>query len=272
MIPQMKIASWNVNSLKVRLSQVLSWLDEHQVDALGLQELKLADEFFPVDAFREIGYHAVWSGQRTYNGVAIISRHEGADTQRDIPGFEDPQKRVIATTLPTPAGNLRLINAYCPNGQSVGSEKYEYKLQWFQALHDWLKEELVRYPQLIIVGDYNVAPKDEDVHDPAKWEGQVLVSEPERAAFQALLNLGLSDSFRLFPQPEKSFSWWDYRRFAFRRNAGLRIDHILVSEPLKAFCVSSHIDAAPRALEQPSDHAPVVTELDFSRAPAPASN
>ncbi|HZH57628.1 MAG TPA: exodeoxyribonuclease III, partial [Burkholderiaceae bacterium] len=202
----MKLATWNINSLRVRLPQVLDWLAQNPVDALCLQELKLADEHFPLEAFTDIGYHAVWAGQKTYNGVAVISREPGCDTTRNLPGFDDPQQRVIATTLPSPAGPLRVISAYCPNGQAVGSDKYEYKLRWFAALHEWLKNELVAHPRLAILGDYNVAPADEDVHDPAKWEGDVLVSEPERQAFRDLLDLGLSDAFRLFPQPEKSFS------------------------------------------------------------------
>lgn len=264
MIPVMKLATWNINSLRVRLPQVLDWLAQNPVDALCLQELKLADEHFPLEAFTDIGYHAVWAGQKTYNGVAVISREPGCDTTRNLPGFDDPQQRVIATTLPSPAGPLRVISAYCPNGQAVGSDKYEYKLRWFAALHEWLKYELVAHPRLAILGDYNVAPADEDVHDPAKWEGDVLVSEPERQAFRDLLDLGLSDAFRLFPQPEKSFSWWDYRRFAFRRNAGLRIDHILLSEALRPLCTACEIDKAPRAWEQPSDHTPVVATLTFS--------
>lgn len=259
-----KLATWNVNSLKVRLPQVLAWLETNPVDALCLQELKLANEFFPLDAFTEIGYHAVWAGQKTYNGVAIISREPGSDTQRNLPGFDDPQQRVIATTLPSPAGPVRVISAYCPNGQSLDSDKYTYKLAWFQALREWLDAELKTYPRLAVLGDYNVAPADEDVHDPAKWEGDVLVSEPEREAFRALLDLGLTDAFRLFPQEEKSFSWWDYRRFAFRRNAGLRIDHILLSEALRPLCTDCHIDKIPRTWEQPSDHTPVVATLCFN--------
>src|SRR5690554_4762794 len=261
MIPVMKLATWNINSLRVRLPQVLDWLAQNPVDALCLQELKLADEHFPLEAFTEIGYHAVWAGQRTYNGVAILSRQPGRDTQRNLPTLEDPQMRIIATTLPSTIGDVRIISAYCPNGQAVASDKYEYKLRWYAALREWLTKELEAHPRLAILGDYNVAPADEDVHDPAKWEGDVLVSEPEREAFRSLLDLGLSDAFRLFPQPEKSFSWWDYRRFAFRRNAGLRIDHILLSDSLRPLCRACHIDRAPRALEQPSDHAPVVATL-----------
>jgi exodeoxyribonuclease-3 len=261
----MKIATWNVNSLKVRLPQVLDWLGENPVDALCLQELKLADEFFPLDAFTEIGYQAVWAGQKTYNGVAIIAKAQCGDVQRNIPAFDDHQRRIIAATLQCDDGPVRIISAYCPNGQAVGSDKYAYKLEWFAALREWLAGEMERHPRLAILGDYNVAPADADVYDPAKWEGDVLVSEPERQAFNALLDLGLTDAFRLFPQEEKSYSWWDYRRFAFRRNAGLRIDHILLSEALAPLCSGCAIDKGPRANEQPSDHAPVIATLDFSR-------
>jgi len=258
-----KLATWNVNSLNVRLPQVLDWLAANPVDALCIQELKLTDDKFPLDAFTEAGYHAAWAGQKTYNGVAIISREPGFALVRNNPRYEDPQQRILAVTLPSPAGDVRVICAYCPNGQSVDSDKYVYKLAWFDGLRDWLEEEMRTYPRLAILGDYNVAPADADVHNPEKWEGQVLVSEPERAAFRALLDLGLTDSFRLFEQPEKSFSWWDYRQFAFRRNAGLRIDHVLLSDALKPHCVACVIDKAPRANEQPSDHAPVIATLAF---------
>jgi len=263
----MKLATWNVNSIKVRLPQVLDWLAANPVDALCLQELKLADEHFPHEAFAEIGYRASCNGQRTYNGVAIISRVPCGQVQRNLPEFGDPQQRIIAATLPSPIGDIRVISAYCPNGQSVDSDKYAYKLEWFKALRLWLADELRRYPRLAILGDYNVAPKDEDVHDPAKWEGQVLVSAPERAAFQALLDLGLTDVFRDFEQEADSFSWWDYRRFAFRRNAGLRIDHVVLSDALRPHCTACIIDTAPRGNEQPSDHAPVMATLDFSVRP-----
>lgn len=264
----MKLATWNINSLKVRLPQVLDWLDQNPVDALCLQELKLADEYFPLEAFTEKGYQANWAGQKTYNGVAIISRHGGSNPQRNIPDFDDHQQRIIATTMDSPIGDIRVISAYCPNGQSVGSDKYEYKLRWFEALRSWLAGELERHPRLAILGDFNVAPGDDDVHDPMKWIGDVLVSEPERAAFDSLLGLGLTDAFREFPQPEKTYTWWDYRRFAFRRNAGLRIDHVLLSEALRPYCISCIVDKAPRANEQPSDHAPVVATLDLALAPA----
>jgi len=255
----MKIATWNVNSLKVRLPQVLDWLAANPVDVLCLQELKLAGEHFPLEAFTALGYHAVWAGQKTYNGVAIISRTPGLDVVRGIPGFDDPQRRIVAVTLASPAGDVRIVCAYCPNGQDPDSDKYAYKLDWFAALRDWLRSELAEYPRLAVLGDYNVAPLDTDVHD--KWAGQILVSAPERQAFQALIDLGLHDAFRLFEQPAQSFSWWDYRQFAFRRNLGLRIDHILLSEPLAHACQRCIIDKAPRANPQPSDHAPVVATL-----------
>lgn len=262
----MKLATWNINSLNVRLPQVLDWLAENPMDALCLQELKLTDERFPIDAFRDAGYEAHWAGQKTYNGVAIITPIAGTDEQRNIPGFDDPQQRVIAVTLPSPVGDIRVVCAYCPNGQSLDSDKYEYKLSWFAALRNWLEQERQRYPLMAVLGDYNVAPHDEDVHDPARWEGQVLVSEPERAAFRALLDLGMVDSFRQFEQEEKAFTWWDYRRMAFRRNAGLRIDHILLSTELMKWCTACVIDKAPRYNTQPSDHTPVVATLDFSEA------
>lgn len=262
----MKLATWNVNSLKVRLPQVLDWLAANPVGALCLQELKLDHDRFPLEAFTELGYQASWAGQKTYNGVAVISKGEGLQVQRNLPNFEDHQQRIVAATLPSPVGDIRVISAYCPNGQAVGSDKYEYKLKWFAALREWLADELKEHPRLAILGDYNVAPRDEDVHDPAKWEGNVLVSVPEREAFSALLDLGLTDTFRMFEQPEKSFSWWDYRQMGFRRNAGMRIDHVLLSESLKPFCTACTIDKEPRRNEQPSDHTPVVATLEFAAA------
>lgn len=260
----MKLATWNINSLNVRLPQVLAWLESNPMDALCLQELKMPDEKFPIQAFNEIGYEAHWAGQKTYNGVAIITPRLGTDIQRNIVNFEDHQQRIIAATFTSPIGDIRVISAYCPNGQALDSDKYQYKLAWFDALTLWLKDELQRYPLLAILGDYNVAPADEDVHDPSKWENDILVSPPERAALQGLLDLGLVDSFREFPQPEKSFSWWDYRRMAFRRNAGLRIDHVLLSAALQPYCSACVIDKGPRGNEQPSDHTPVIATLDFS--------
>ena len=253
----MKLATWNVNSLKVRLPHVLDWLAENPVDVLCLQETKQPDSDFPQAELEAAGYRSVFSGQKTYNGVAILSRVPACEVQMGIPHLADEQKRVIAATY----GDIRVIDVYIPNGQSVDSDKYQYKLGWLTALHDWLQQELTRYPKLVLLGDYNIAPEDRDVHDPVAWQGNVLVSEPEREKFRSLEQLGLRDSFRLFEQPEKSFTWWDYRMMGFRRNHGLRIDHILISEPLVAQCKSCVIDKAPRKLERPSDHTPVVVEL-----------
>jgi len=253
----MKLATWNVNSLKVRLPHVLDWLAENPVDVLCLQETKQQDGDFPQAELQAAGYYSRYSGQRTYNGVAILSRELGQDVQIGIPDFADEQKRVVAATY----GDMRVIDVYIPNGQSVDSDKYQYKMAWLTALHDWLKQELTRYPKLVLLGDYNIAPEDCDVHDPKAWEGKVLVSEPERQHFENLIQLGLQDSFRLFEQDEKSFSWWDYRMMGFRRNHGMRIDHILISQPLVAQCKSCVIDKTPRKLERPSDHTPVIVEL-----------
>lgn len=253
----MKIATWNVNSLKVRLPHLIDWLAAEQPDAVCLQETKTEDAGFPFTEIAAAGYHAIHSGQKTYNGVAILSRSEPDDVVRDLPGIGDAQKRLIAATV----AGVRLICAYIPNGQAVGSDKFAYKLQWFEALARWLGEEMRRHPALALLGDFNVAPEDRDVHDPKVWQGQVLFSEPERAAFRRLLALGLVDTFRLFDQPEKSFTWWDYRMRAYQRNHGLRIDHILVSPPLAARCRACRIDTAPRKLARPSDHAPVIAEF-----------
>ena len=255
----MKFATWNVNSLNVRLPHVLDWLRDNQPDVLCLQETKQEDSKFPYEALKEAGYDAIHTGQKTYNGVAILSRHPLSNIQRNIPNFDDAQQRIIAANI----NDIRIICAYIPNGQAVDSDKYHYKLRWINALNEWLKTELMTHPKLLLLGDYNIAPEDCDCHDPAAWLGQVLVSPPEREAFQKLLGLGLHDSFRLFEQPEKSFSWWDYRMMGFRRNFGMRIDHILVSDGLKASCKTALIDKTPRKLERPSDHTPVVLELDL---------
>ena len=255
----MKLATWNVNSLRVRLPQLVDWLALAQPDFVCLQELKLEDAKFPRAELEAAGYQCAFSGQKTYNGVAILSRAPLLGVDAGIPGFQDEQKRVIAAE----AGSLRVICVYCPNGQAVGSEKYAYKLRWYAALKDYLAAELSRHPRLAIAGDFNVAPEDRDVHDPKAWEGQVHVSEPERAAWRALLALGLQDSFRLFEQPEKIYSWWDYRMMGFRRNAGLRIDQILVSAELAGRCTACTVDKEPRRLERPSDHAPVVAEFSI---------
>ncbi|HWA37604.1 MAG TPA: exodeoxyribonuclease III [Burkholderiales bacterium] len=254
-----RLATWNVNSLKVRLPHLLDWLRSAAPDAICLQETKTEDAGFPVQPLRDAGYEAVFCGQKSYNGVAILSRTPASEVQHGIPGFADDPKRVIAATV----AGVRIVCIYAPNGQAVGSDKYAYKLRWYEALERWMREELPRRGRLAVAGDFNVAPEDRDVHNPKRWEGEVHVSEPERAAFRALLSLGLTDAFRLFEQPEKQFSWWDYRLMAFQRGWGLRIDEILLSPELASRCVSCTIDAAPRALERPSDHAPVVAELDL---------
>jgi exodeoxyribonuclease-3 len=253
----MKLAAWNVNSLKVRLPHLTDWLAKARPDIVCLQELKLEDPRFPRAELEAAGYRAAVSGQKTYNGVAILARSGLSEVSMGIPGFADEQKRVIAATV----AGVRAVCVYCPNGQAVGSEKYDYKLRWYAALKEYLAAEMARHPQLAVAGDFNVAPEDRDVHDPKAWEGQVHVSGPERAAWRALLAPGLEDSFRLFEQPEKTYSWWDYRMMGFRRNAGLRIDHILVSAELARRCTSSTVDKEPRKLERPSDHAPVIAEF-----------
>ena len=253
----MKLATWNVNSLNVRLPHVLDWLRDNPIDALCLQETKQEDSKFPYDDLKLAGYHAIHNGQKTYNGVAILSRHAMSDVEYGITGFEDEQSRVISATI----NGIRVVCVYIVNGQAVDSEKYEYKMCWLEALIIWLAGELIKYPNLVLLGDYNIAPEDRDCHDPAAWIGQILVSPRERELFTKLTQLGLHDSFRLFEQPEKSFSWWDYRMMGFRRNFGMRIDHILVSDALKDKCLSCVIDKAPRKLERPSDHTPVVLTL-----------
>jgi exodeoxyribonuclease-3 len=255
----MKLATWNVNSLKARLPQVLEWLARHNPDALCLQETKLENPKFPAAEIEAAGYRWLHNGQKTYNGVAILARVDPADAISAIPGFEDEQKRVLAATV----GGVRLVCAYVPNGESTESDKYQYKLRWLAAFHGWLKQELAAHLRLAVLGDYNIAPEDRDVHDPAAWEGKVLFSKPEREAFNALLALGLKDSFRLFEQPERSYTWWDYRMNAFRRKMGLRIDHILLSEELAKSCTACTVDIEPRRNERPSDHAPVMAELNL---------
>lgn len=254
----MKLATWNVNSLKVRLPQLLEWIAGDPPDIICLQETKLDDPRFPVAEIEAAGFHVAFSGQKTYNGVAIVSRNPPAEVNKGISGFADEQKRVIAATL----GTVRIVDAYVPNGQSVVSDKYRYKLDWLNAFTLWLEEELARHPNLAVVGDFNIAPESRDVHDPKAWEGQVLCSEAERDAFKKLLALGFVDSFRLFEQPEKSYTWWDYRLNAFKRGMGLRIDHILLSPALAQRCSGVSILNDMRALERPSDHAPVVANID----------
>jgi exodeoxyribonuclease III len=255
----MLLAAWNVNSLNVRLPRLLAWLDASKPDVLCLQETKLEDHRFPVQEILGAGYQAHYAGQKTYNGVAILVRTGlgAGDVAVGVPGFDDAQKRVIAATV----AGIRVVDFYVPNGQSVDSDKYRYKLDWFGAATGYLRDELARHANVAVLGDFNVAPEDRDVHDPALWAGQVLCTEPERAAFRGLLALGLQDSFRLFEQPPSTFSWWDYRQLAFPKNHGLRIDHILLSAPLVARCVGSRIDRNARKGEKPSDHAPVLVEL-----------
>jgi exodeoxyribonuclease-3 len=280
MTDSIRIAAWNVNSLKVRLPHVLRWLQDQEkkqqpIDALCLQELKLTDDKYPHQELEAAGYLSIAAGQKTYNGVAIIVRKSAlaaiaSDTAttflkpiRNIPGNNDEQQRILAATIPF-AGTkpIRLVSAYFPNGQSPDSDKFVYKLDWLNKLHTWLTEELEQNQRLALLGDYNIAPEDQDVHDPKAWEGQNLVSPPERNAFQELINLGLTDSFRMFEQAPKTFSWWDYRMMGFRRNAGMRIDHILLSEALKEKCSASIVDKEPRTWEQPSDHAPVIAFIE----------
>jgi exodeoxyribonuclease-3 len=254
----LKIATWNVNSLAVRLPQLLEWLAANPVDAIVLQETKLTDDKFPAAAIEEAGYHAQWFGQRTYNGVALLSRSPAADVQRNIPGFADDSARVIAGTVQ----GIRVVGGYFPNGQAPGTDKFAYKMAWLNGLRTWLADELRRHPQLMLLGDFNIAPDDRDVYDPVAWAGQIHCTDEEREHFRQLVALGLHDAFRMFEQPPKSWSWWDYRNLAFRKNQGLRIDIILVSELLRSSISACHIDRMPRKNERPSDHTPVVVTLD----------
>ncbi|MGB9429403.1 MAG: exodeoxyribonuclease III [Gammaproteobacteria bacterium] len=253
----MKIATWNVNSLRVRLPHVLRWLETTRPDVLALQETKTEDRDFPVSEFQRAGYHAAFSGQPAYNGVALLSRTLLAITATTLPDFSDAQKRVLAATV----GDLLVLNLYVPNGQSLDSDKYRYKLDWLAQLGLWLAQLLRQHPRLVVLGDFNIAPEDRDVHDPAAWSGQVLVSDAERAAFRQLLDLGLQDSFRLHTEGGGHYSWWDYRTAGFRRNQGLRIDHVLLSSALAEHSASTVIDREPRGWERPSDHTPVIAEL-----------
>ena len=253
----MKIATWNVNSLNVRRPHLRDWLASAAPDIVALQETKMEDVKFPRDEIRELGYHAVFSGQKTYNGVAILAREEPRDVVTDIAGLDDPQRRILAASV----GPLRIVNLYVVNGQAVGSEKFAYKLNWLAKVRAFVQDELQRHPRMIVLGDFNIAPDDRDVHDPEAWREQILCSTPERAALQELLALGLHDSFRFFEAESEHFSWWDYRQAAFRRNMGLRIDLILASEALRSRCRRVTIDRLPRAWERPSDHTPVILEL-----------
>ncbi len=253
----MKIASWNLNSLRVRLPQVLEWLEAERPDVLALQETKVVDPDFPEAEIRDAGYRVAYSGQKTYNGVALLGRDEPVDRVTELPGFDDPQRRVLGASL----GELRILNVYVPNGAEVGSEKYAYKLAWLEKLRDYAEAQLASFESFALVGDFNIAPDDRDVYDPEAWRGRIMCSDRERAALAAILDAGLLETFRLFDQPEGEFSWWDYRMNAFRRNRGLRIDLILVSGKLARRCSSCRIDRKPRALARPSDHAPVVAEF-----------
>ena len=255
----MKIASWNVNSLNVRLPHLQQWLQSAQPDVVALQETKLEDAKFPDTALAEAGYRSVFSGQKTYNGVAILARgHAIADVQAGIPGFADEQKRVLAATI----DGVRIVDVYVVNGQAVGSEKYDYKLRWLTALHDWLQDEIARHPKLVVLGDFNIAPDARDVHDPAVWnDDSILTSTAERAALQRLYALGLHDSYRLLHDEGGVFSWWDYRQAGFRRDLGLRIDLVLASDVLRSACVAAEVDREPRTWDRPSDHTPVLLEL-----------
>jgi exodeoxyribonuclease-3 len=255
----MQIASWNVNSLRVRLPQLLDWLGAKQPDIVALQETKLLDAAFPAAEIAAAGYQVVFNGQKSYNGVAILARSPLSETVIEIPSFDDQQRRVLAASC----GGVRVVNLYVPNGQALGSEKYEYKLRWLKALRLWLLAELAQFAQLLVLGDFNIAPEDRDVHDPQAWAGSVQVSEPERRALGDLLQIGLVDVFRQFDQPPQSFSWWDYRAGALRRNHGLRIDLILASTLLAARCTGCRIDRAARAGERASDHAPVMASFDI---------
>lgn len=257
----MRIATWNVNSLNVRLPHVLAWLEKEPVDVLALQETKLTDDKFPVDELAEAGYRAAYSGQPTYNGVAILAREEPADVAPDLPGYEDEQKRVLAVTV----GGVRVIDVYCPNGGDLDSPKYPYKLEWFAALRDYVASELERHERLVVLGDFNVAPRPEDTHDPEKWEGRILCSDPERAALRDVIDTGLTDTWRLFPDREgrRRFTWWDYRNGGWARNAGLRIDHVLASSALAESCRDCAAHVGERGRKRPSDHVPVVAEFEL---------
>ncbi len=255
----MKLATWNVNSLKVRLPQVLDWAGKHRPEVLCLQETKLEDASFPHAEISAAGYQALCCGQKTYNGVAILSRTTATECATAIAGFEDVQKRILAATV----GGARVVCAYVPNGENLTSEKFQYKLRWLAAFREWLKSELAAYPRLAVAGDFNIAPEARDVHDPAAWEDKIHFTPPEREAFAGLISIGFKDAFRLFDQPAGAYTWWDYRMNAFRRKLGLRIDHILLSEALAKSCAACAIDTEPRKNERPSDHAPVIAELDL---------
>ena len=254
----MRIASWNVNSLKVRLPHLTAWLLDAQPDIVALQETKMEDSKFPREAIETAGYRVAFSGQKTYNGVAILAREELRDVVTDIPGLEDPQRRILVASI----GDLRIANLYVVNGQNVGTQKYAYKLDWLARVRTFLAEEIKRYPNLVVLGDFNITPDDRDIYDPVAWKEQILCSTPERDALKAMVDLGLHDTFRLFNEEAGQYSWWDYRQAGFRRNLGMRIDLVLASEALRARCRAASIDRVPRTWERPSDHTPVLLELD----------
>ena len=253
----MKIATWNVNSMNAREPHVVEWLQNHNPDVLVLQEIKQVTEKFPAEALQELGYHSIASGQKTYNGVAVVSKAPANDPVTDFPDLDDPQRRILATTI----GDVRVVDLYIPNGSEVGSEKYAYKLNWLSSLRNFLEAEMQQHENLVVLGDFNIAPADRDVYDPEKWGEGILCSPLERQALRELIDLGLTDVFRKFEQPESMFSWWDYRAAGFRRNAGLRIDLILTSQSMTERCTASYVDKEPRAWDRPSDHAPVVAEF-----------
>lgn len=259
----LKLASWNVNSLKVRLPHLLDWLTAQQPDILGLQETKTLDDNFPLEAIEAAGYHIHFAGQKTYNGVALLSKTPISDIVTDLPGLDDPQRRVLGATVQHPSGAVRFLNLYVPNGSEVGSEKYAYKLAWLAALEKYIAAQLAEHERLVVVGDFNITPDDRDLWDPVGWKDKILASPLERAALQRLLDLGLSDTFRLFEQEPETYSWWDYRAAGFRRNHGMRIDLLLTSPAMSQHCTASYVDREPRTLERPSDHAPVVAEFDL---------
>lgn len=259
----LKLASWNVNSLKVRLPHLLDWLTAQQPDILGLQETKTIDDNFPLEAIEAAGYHLHFAGQKTYNGVALLSKAPISDIVTDLPGLEDPQRRVLGATVQHPGGAVRFLNLYVPNGSEVGSEKYDYKLAWLAALEKYITAQLAEHERLVVVGDFNITPDDRDLWDPVGWKDKILASPLERAALQRLLDLGLADTFRLFEQEPETYSWWDYRAAGFRRNHGMRIDLLLASPAMSQHCTASYVDREPRKLERPSDHAPVVAEFNL---------
>jgi len=253
----MKIVSWNVNGIRARIDHIVAWIEENQPDVLALQETKVVDELFPREPFEAMSYMVETFGQKSYNGVANITKKPSEQTNKGITGFDDPQTRVISTTH----DGIRVVNVYVPNGQAVGTEKFLYKLEWLSHLKIMLDNDLKEYPKMVVLGDFNIAPSDEDIHDPDEWKDKILCSDEERSALEEILSLGFHDSFRLFEKGPGFHSWWDYRAAAYRRGLGLRIDLLLASEELKSACKKGYIDEKPRALEKPSDHTPVVIEI-----------